>query len=249
MQNKYILICSAIESEVKNIISQIQNKSTSQIGKRKIFSGFINSLPIKILITRIGIVNAVQSVTAVIEHIMATQSYLPSLIIQTGCGGAFKQSGLSIGDVCVATEQIDANLNVNFPVISNFTNIYPLDSKLVNNFLEILKLNSFKINNSNNINIIKCRFLTVSKVTDSFDQADKLYAKFEAYLEEMEGSGVAHIALHYDIPFIAIRSVSNFVGETNKNFWNLPLSFQNCSKAVLLILSNLKHLKQYFSSF
>ncbi len=59
---------------------------------------------------------------------------------------------------------------------------------------------------------------------------------FSAYMESMEGSGAAHTAIHYDIPFLEIRAASNFVGKRNRDEWNLPLAFERCAEAVLLIM-------------
>ena len=48
----------------------------------------------------------------------------------------------------------------------------------------------------------------------------------------MEGSAAAHIAIFYNIPFIEIRSASNFAGKRDLDSWDLNLAFKNASTAV-----------------
>ncbi len=48
----------------------------------------------------------------------------------------------------------------------------------------------------------------------------------------MEGSAAAHLAIHYNIPFLEIRSASNMVGKRDKAAWNLALAFERAAMAV-----------------
>jgi len=77
---------------------------------------------------------------------------------------------------------------------------------------------------SKKINIIKGPFITVSSITSSFKQADRLYATFSPVMESMEGAACAHTAALYSIPMIEIRSASNFVGERDKSKWDIDLA-------------------------
>ncbi|MFV9645274.1 MAG: hypothetical protein ACNYWU_05565, partial [Desulfobacterales bacterium] len=100
----HIIIVAAVYDELSALIDRVEKPVVSKLGGRKIVSGHIGGKSVKLLITGPGIVNAVQALTAAIEDSM------PSLIIQTGCAGAFKKSGLKIGDIGIATEEIDVNL-------------------------------------------------------------------------------------------------------------------------------------------
>ncbi|MBW1898940.1 MAG: hypothetical protein JRI61_07770, partial [Deltaproteobacteria bacterium] len=73
----------------------------SKSGDRKPFPN-----KVRILVTGPGSVNTVQAMTACIENSK------PVMIIQTGCAGAFKESGLQIGDIGIATEEIDIHLGI-----------------------------------------------------------------------------------------------------------------------------------------
>ena len=55
-------------------------------------------------------------------------------------------------------------------------------------------------------------------------------------MEGMEGAGAAYLAIHYDIPFLEIRSASNFVGKREKESWNVPLAFERGAMAVLNLI-------------
>ncbi len=242
MKEKSLIIIAAVRGEVSKIIEQIEIPVISSVGRREIISGYLKEMPVRVLITGPGIANTVQSLSAAIENQM------PSLIIQTGCAGAFKESGLQIGDIGIAAEENDVHLGIEpenrtfkldelpFPVIElenlKITNSYPLNQKLVNSDFDIVKEDFDK----KGIQVKKGPFVTVSRITATDKRAEELFEIFGAYMESMEGSGAAHTAIHYDIPFLEIRAASNFVGKRNRDEWNLPLAFERCAEAVLLIM-------------
>jgi len=244
MKEKPLIIIAAVREEVSKIIEQVEYTVISSVGRREIISGYLKEMPVRVLITGPGIVNTVQSLSAAVENQM------PSLIIQTGCAGAFKESGLQIGDIAIAAEENDVHLGIEpenrsgkldelpFSVIERenlkIKNRYPLDQKYVNSVFDILKPAFDK----KQIQVKKGHFVTVSTITATDKRAEELFEVFGAYMESMEGSGAAHVAIHYDIPFLEIRAASNFVGKRDKNKWNLPLAFERCAEAVLMLVGS-----------
>jgi len=208
----YIIIIAAVYDELSALIDRVEKPVVSKLGGRKIVSGHIEGKSVKLLITGLGIVNAVQALTAAIENSK------PLLIIQTGCAGTFKESGLKIGDIGIATEEIDVNIK----------NRYPLDYELANLAFKAIKNGCA----DKNIGLMKGPFITVSTITATDARAEKLYKLFKPCMEGMEGSGAAHLAIHYDIPFLEIRSASNMVGKRDTRAWNLPLAFERGAMAV-----------------
>jgi futalosine hydrolase len=59
-------------------------------------------------------------------------------------------------------------------------------------------------------------------------------------MEQMEGSAAAHIAIIYNIPFIEIRSASNFVGKRDVDSWNPDLAFKNACNAVYKFIQDFR---------
>ena len=100
----HTLIIASVYRELSNLIDHVEKPVSSEISGRKITHGYLEHQRVKILTTGPGIVNTVQALTTAIEHSR------PAMIIQTGCAGAFTSSGLQIGDIGIATEEIDAQL-------------------------------------------------------------------------------------------------------------------------------------------
>ena len=243
-----IIIAAAVYDELSQLLDRVEKPVVSRVGGREVVSGHIEGKSVRLLVTGPGLVNTVQSLTAVIENSM------PALIIQTGCAGAFKESGLRIGDIGIATEEIDADLGLEpedgnqplnelpFPLLNrhgiDIRNRYPLDHKLANLAFKAVK-NSC---GDKNIVLMKGPFITVSTITATDTRARSLYKQYKPCMEGMEGSGAAYLSLYYDIPFLEIRSASNIVEKRDLTAWNLPLAFERGAMAVFALIRSLSKL-------
>ncbi|WP_373501962.1 futalosine hydrolase [Desulfococcus sp.] len=102
----YVLIIGAVDGELSGLRRRMNAWATEEIGRRPIQRGRLCGVPVRLMVTGPGSANTVQALTAVLEQAP------PRLILQTGCAGAFRESGLSVGDVGVASEEIDAHLGI-----------------------------------------------------------------------------------------------------------------------------------------
>ena len=59
----------------------------------------------------------------------------------------------------------------------------------------------------------------------------------------MEGAAFFYACLAEGVPFIEIRSVSNYVAERDKSQWNVPLAIQNLDKTLDHLLKDLSQVK------
>jgi futalosine hydrolase len=237
----YILICAAVEQEIAGLKIRLDDCLPCSIGfAGQMLQGRISGKEIMLLITGPGLVNTAHALTAAIEH------RRPGLIIQTGCAGIFPASGLRIGDIGVATEEIDAQLGSEaladdrFPLISplpfptlktgagEYFNQYPVDEYWTGLAYQHL----VRVFSASNIRVGKGPFITVSTVTATNDRAKLLHDAYQPCMEQMEGSASAHIAVGYGIPFVEIRSASNLVGRRDKKTWDLPQAFRHACMAV-----------------
>jgi len=248
----YILIIGAVDDELAGLIEKISHPNRFFIGSRNIFSGTMGNVYVKVLVSGPGIVNTSQALTAMIE------SERPQLIIQTGCAGAFRQSGLMIGDVAIATHEIDihsgleSSSNAHIPdelpfdllnkpeaannKTSEFKNCYQIHKELINQACNVLQTDSI----TSDFQVKKGPFITVSTITTTNARAHALFERFAPYMEQMEGAAAAHISMIYNIPFFEIRAASNFVGKRDSNSWDLDLAFKNSSIAVYKFIQVLK---------
>jgi len=240
----HILIAAAIESELEYISKSMKQVSSLFVGNRKIIEGILGNHNIRLIETGPGMVNTIQALTASIENSK------PSLIIQTGCAGAFPESGLRLGDIGIAGEEVDIHLGIEpaspydavvelpFSVaVQNgieFKNRYNCDPSLLESAFQCL-VRKFQ---GRGIQIKKGPFVTVSTITSTNQKAASLFHHYSAIMEAMEGSGAAHLSIHYDIPFLEIRAASNMVGERDRSNWNLPLACRRSNEAVIAFLES-----------
>jgi futalosine hydrolase len=242
MITPHVLIATAVKEESAYLRDRLEKPHAFLLGGRAVVSGYLCGVPVRILTTGPGQVNTVQALTAAIED------ERPALILQTGCAGAFEASGLGIGDIGIASEEIDAHLGVEpqeeglppeplpFPVGHDdqreIRNRYLLDGHLAGRAGEIIG----RVFSDGGVNTLLGPFLTVSTITATDGTAKKYHNAFTPCMESMEGAGAAHMAIHYRIPFLEIRAASNEVGKRDRESWNLQLAFERSGQAVWALL-------------
>lgn len=251
----YVLIIGAVAGELRGLFQHTEQRVAEEIGRRPATRGMLRGVPVRLLTTGVGMANTVQSLTAVLER------EPPGLILQTGCAGAFRESGLGVGDVGVASEEIDAHLGIEpedagdpplplpFPVMAEAgaarRGRYPLPRRWAMAALDALQeaLESGGTAADEDPRAPKPRvasgpFLTVATVTATDAGAARRYRHYGACMEAMEGAGAAHAAAHYGVPLLEVRAASNLVGRRRRETWDLDLSFRRAAWAVLTILEH-----------
>ena len=83
------------------------------------------------------------------------------------------------------------------------------------------------------------RAITVNTATGSDVSRRKLLEKFNPDIETMEGATFFYICSLENIPFIALRAISNKVERRNKNNWDIALALNNLSAKLNEVLLTL----------
>jgi len=175
------------------------------------------------LITGVGMVN-----TALFTGITLS-SFSFKMAVNAGVAGSFNQQ-LSLGTVLridedsipeLGAEDHDAFMNLNELGIY-FPEQLPLDPEN--------KLSAFhddSIFPSLWAQLPKGKAVTVNKAHGNAQSIEAFESEFVAELESMEGAGfmMACKALH--LPFLQIRSISNYVEPRNKANWKMALALRN----------------------
>lgn len=158
----------------------------------------------------------------------------PDLAINAGIAGAFDRN-FRLGDVLnIATERF-GDLGV---------------EEAEGRFTDLIELGLLDKNTPPFINGLlrnpaaeKAAFLplahglTVHKVHGSESSIAAIQAKYpDAQVESMEGAAFFHACLLSQIPFLEIRSVSNYVEARNRDKWNLPLAINNLNQTLIAML-------------
>lgn len=177
---------------------------------------------VRITQTGVGPVNAAHAVT------IAVAERRPEIVISCGIGGAYPSSGLAIGDVVCASEEIYGDLGADSP--SGFLDMKQLGFAVVPGetplFNEI-PMQVFPLPR-------RVRFVTVSTCTGTDSAARALEARTKGAVESMEGAAVAHVAHLHGIPVGEVRGISNIVTNRDKASWRL----KEAAEAAQLAVSN-----------
>jgi futalosine hydrolase len=232
-----ILVLAAVRPEVAVLMDRIDAVSVHSLGGRRVHLGSLDGMSLRVVVTGPGVFNTVQALTACIE------AARPAMMLQVGCGGGFGQIGMNIGDLAVATSEIDVHLGIDtgipamplmelpFPVLTSgsktITSNFPLNIELARMASERLK----EIYATQGIGVFSGPFITGSTVTGSDERADFLFSAYAPCIESMEGVGAAFLSHYYGLPLLEIRCVSNLVGKRELSAWDLPLACRRAGAA------------------
>lgn len=191
---------------------------------------------IDVLITGIGLTATTYSLTR--QFTLKR----PDLVIQAGIGGCFDKK-IPLGSVVAVKQDTIADESVVAPTATGLKKLQTLfDLKLVpqsqppytkgwlvNPDKGIIKRNKFKA----------VKAISVNQVTTN-KQMIALYEKtFQPAVESMEGAALHYVCLSEKIPFLQLRSISNYIGERNKSKWNMKDSIANLNKELIRLLESL----------
>lgn len=81
--------------------------------------------------------------------------------------------------------------------------------------------------------------ITVNTSTGSERTKRRLSGKFNPAIETMEGAAFFYVCAKENIPFIALRSVSNMVERRARDKWNIPLAIENMAVTLETVFKKL----------
>ena len=189
------------------------------------------NIDVEILITGVGAPACMYMLTKQLQN----NTY--DFVIQAGIAGTFKNN-FALANTFIVSQDLFADLGISenemfytlFETGFADANILPYNNGwLVNDGLIQVGLPAAKS-------------ITVNTVSDSFDIAEMYKRKFDADIESMEGAAFHYVCLQEKIPFLQLRSISNFVGERSKTNWKIKEAIEslndNLKKIVLTLLEN-----------
>jgi futalosine hydrolase len=88
--------------------------------------------------------------------------------------------------------------------------------------------------------LIPVKAITVNTIHTSQEKIQRLKNKYKAEIETMDGAAFFYVCLMEKVPFLQIRSVSNFVEIPRVENWYLPLALKNLTKSLMDIFEELR---------
>ena len=223
MSDTKILLVAASLLEVESLINSSCKKQTPDLYTVLNFNADID-----LLITGIG----VTSMTYFLTKQLLVKDY--SFAILVGIAGSYHKS-IELGSVVNVSSERFADLGVIendsftdlFDMGLQEANSFPFENKYLKNYTlinneTINKLPSFK---GNTVNSIRTEILPyIQKNTD---------------IESMEGASFAFVCAHHPMPYVHLRAISNYVGQQDKKYWNIPLAVENLDITIRELLQEI----------
>jgi len=238
---KPVLIIAAVPQETILLEHALGNITRMKTGVYNYAEGTLGKQRIIICAAGIGKINAAATTAALIER------HRPRLVINTGCAGAYPGSGLSIGDLAVASEELLGDEGVltaegwldlramDLPYLVQGDRLYYNNIPLSKHAAE----KAMQLADYLGVSLARGRFVTVSTCSGTRQRGEDLVRQFGAITENMEGAAVALTCLRYGINCLEIRGISNQVDERDMSMWDIPRAVEAAQRFVLKYLEEM----------
>jgi len=221
-----IIIVSATIFEIKPFIEKYKLTKTSQ----NLWIGEAGFFQVEVLITGIG------STFTAFHFTLACIRKKYDLAINAGICGSMNRN-FELGKVLAISSDEFGDLGietqVDFRTLFDENLMTPNDFPFSNGKLTNLTSTKDFFIHFSKIIPDKCEGVTVNKVHGNTESIEEFVQKFTADIETMEGAAFFYVARMLNIPYIQIRSVSNYVEERNKANWNIPLAINQLNEKLI----------------
>jgi len=217
MRKPKILIVSATKMEAEDLLNLQINKLSERL-----FELEYKTLRLDLLITGVGM-------TAITYHLgKQLQNNTYDFTILIGISGAYSMQ-IKLGEVVNVESERFADLGILngdqftdlFDMKLNEKDVFPFENKVLKNYT-LINNNSIlalKTYHGNTVQTIR-----PSIIKDIQNNTD---------VESMEGAAFFYVCLQERIPFVQIRGISNYVGEQDKQLWDISLAVKNLNKVII----------------
>jgi futalosine hydrolase len=238
---KPIAIIAAVPQEIELLEKVLERSGRVKTGGFEYIEGAVGNLRIVVCAGGVGKINAAASTAIMIDR------YQPQLVINTGCAGAYIGSGLSIGNLVVASEEVLADDGVvvadgwkdlrymNLPSVEqggmSCYNTMPLSRHASEKAMQLADYYG--------VFLVRGRFATVSTCSGTRQYGAELSHRWSALIENMEGAAVAQVCLRCGVDCLEIRGISNMVEERDLKKWDIPRAVEAAQRFVLKYLEEM----------
>ena len=226
-----IALIGAMEVEVQFLVEQITDLQTKKINNFNFHLGKIENIEVIVVKSGIG-----KTMSGILIGTLVSNFTNITHIINVGVSGGVE--GLEIGDVLIGSSYVYGDVDLTsagdyaYGRMAGFPFIYPADQFLVNKALLITdKIGTICTTDQFMVDILKVNRL----INDHFSDID-------IYAFDMESAAFAQASYFFNIPFIAIRAISDIIGSTkeeDKYDNNLDIASLNSNKFIIELLKQI----------
>lgn len=185
---------------------------------------------IEILITGVGLMAATHALTK------AILTDRPGMIIQAGVAGSLDKELALASVVAVKTETIG---DIGVVEKNRFRSVF--DLALLSG--ETFPWKERKLENKSDL-LSTCGLplveaVSINEISTSPEKITYYQKNLSAQVESMEGAALHYVCLNENIPFLQLRSISNFIGERDKSKWKMKEAIENLNGELQRILKTI----------
>ncbi|MFK5925871.1 MAG: futalosine hydrolase [Desulfuromusa sp.] len=231
-----LLILAAAPLETSLLRKNMTTTQMLRCGSVKIFMGELREQQILLCHGGIGQVNmAIQLTRLLSEH-------PPVAVFLCGCGGSYPNSGLQIGHLALAKDEIFGDLGV-----ATANQFIPLDQldlpqnpQLAPIIQQSFPLNPDLLKWAQEIlpNTVCGTFVTVNRCSGTTALSIELQHRTGGICENMEGAAAAQVCAAFDIPLLELRGISNPTGTRDTRQWDIGRGAEAAQSGILELLEN-----------
>ena len=194
-----LLLCAATEREIEPTLEYFNQFPATGVN-------------INVLISGVGLTTAIFRLT---QKVSAAR---PQFILQAGICGALDTSLALNQTIVIKNEMIgDEGVEENGTFQSLFDlklrepDEFPWKDKKLSNPGSFLPFSHLKVVDG----------ISINEITTRHERIELYRGKYGVQVESMEGAALHYLSLAENIPFMQLRSISNYAGERNKNKWSI----------------------------
>lgn len=202
-------IIGAMELEVEELKSKMHVANIVKKADMEFFEGTLNQVPVVIVRSGVGKVNAALCVQILADIFEVTH------IINTGVAGSLN-AGLDIGDILISRDAIhhDVDATIFGYQLGEVPQLGVREFVADETMVELAKASCEKVNPD--IHAMIGRVVSGDQFISSKEVKSRLIESFQGDCAEMEGASIAHGAYLNHIPFVIIRAISDKADDSSE---------------------------------
>ncbi|MFT3827278.1 MAG: futalosine hydrolase [Chitinophagaceae bacterium] len=216
----YILLTAATKMEIQPTIDFLRQHDFQYHGHE-----------IDVLITGIGSISTTYLLTYNIHN------HRPDYLLQAGIAGSFSPN-YPPGSLVFVNEDISGDVGVEENGMFKDVTDMGLQQADHGPYTGKYLVNPY-CSDWEEDNVPFVRSITINEITTRASRIEQLQQKYSPVVESMEGAAFHYTALMESIPFMQIRSISNFVGERDKSKWQMKPAIDVLNAKLIEIIKNL----------
>jgi adenosylhomocysteine nucleosidase len=201
-------ILSALPEEQAGLLGLLDKPECIQRAGRTFWCGTMHKRPVVLALSRVGKVAAATTATTLIEHFGAQS------IVFTGVAGGLAPH-VQVGDMVIGTQYVQHDMDAT-PLFARYEvplygrSHFDAHTELAATVLEAARAQFLWVGGAKEVNVHQGLIASGDCFIHSATGVQALRAALpDALCVEMEGAAVAQVSFDYQIPFVAVRTISD----------------------------------------